>query len=121
MSERHVGSVIDTLIGIKDRFKDTLTTEELYCINDTCNLLRYRFDKNDIVDVLVEDHVLTVQVTRSEVGDKLHEKGFLGNDENIDTLITNGLSSALENNMLESIWETIEDSISKHKGELIKR
>lgn len=121
MSERHVGSIIDILINMKDRFKDTLTTEELYCINDTCNLLRYRFDKNDIIDVLVEDHVLSVQVTRSEVGDKLHEKGFLGNDENIDTLITNGLSGALENNMLESIYKTVEDSILEHKGELVKR
>lgn len=114
----HIQEIIELLTDIN---MNALTSNEYKALSEAINILQFRFNGLDVAEVLISDHVLEVRTTRSEIGDKLHEKGFFGNDVNIDILIEKGLAGALEDNMLESMWDTIEDYISKNSEELEKR
>lgn len=117
----HVQSIIELLTDMKNEHMSVLTSNEYKALSEAINILQFRFNGLDIAEVLISDYVSGICTSRSEIGDKLHEKGFLGNDANIDILIKKGLAGALEDNMLESMWDTIEDYISKNSKELEKR
>lgn len=118
---RYVGAVIEGLISIKDSYKDELCADELEAINDACNILSHRFNRFDVPEVIIHDHITSVSTSRSEVGDKLHEAGYLGNDDNINILRQNGLEKALQERMTERMWEVIDDLIAMNRERLEKR
>lgn len=51
-----IGEIVEYLIGIKDRNKEVLTSDEIEAINNACNLLDHKFPRMGVAEVIINDN-----------------------------------------------------------------
>lgn len=117
----HIGITIEHLIAIRDRYKDTMTSDERQALADACNILDKRFNRFDTPDILLNKYITSIHWQEADICSALKEKGYDISDENISKIFNYpGLEKYLQERGIEAGWEIIYNVISDLKDELSK-
>lgn len=108
----HIGTIVETLINIKDRGKGCLTGMEVEALNDACNILDKCFLRFDTKQEVVDNTITTIRWKREDVRSCLVEDGYEGTEENVDKVLADkGLFKDIDNTCIEAGWGPIHSRI----------
>lgn len=113
-----VGAIVEYLICIKDKNRDSLTSDEIDAINDACNILSHRFPRTKDAEALINDSVAGYDVSKTEVMDWLHEAGYLGNENNAAFLMAQQMPEDMALCMRHRAQEVVMEFIRMYRKEL---
>ena len=115
----HIGAIIENIILIRDKYRDTLTSDEEKSLADACNILDNRFNRFDTSDILINQHITSIHWMDEDIRIALEEKGFSTSEENISKVCNYlGLEKYLQEKGIEAGWDVIYNIISELKDEL---
>lgn len=115
----HIGAIIENMILIRDRYRDTLTSDEEQSLADACNILDNRFNRFDMPDILINQHITSIHWMEEDIRTALEEKGFDTSEENVNKVCSYlGLEKYLQEKGIEAGWDVIYNIISELKDEL---
>lgn len=115
----HIGAIIENMILIRDRYRDTLTSDEEQSLADACNILNHRFNRFDTPDILLNQHITSINWMEEDIRTALEEKGFDTSEENVNKVCSYlGLEKYLQEKGIEAGWDVIYNIISELKDEL---
>ena len=115
----HIGAIIENIILIRDKYRDTLTSDEEKSLADACNILDNRFNRFDTSDILINQHITSIHWMDEDIRIALEEKGFSTSEENVSKVCNYlGLEKYLQEKGIEAGWDVIYNIISKLKDEL---
>lgn len=115
----HIGAIIENMILIRDRYRDTLTSDEEQSLADACNILNHRFNRFDMPDTLINQHITSIHWMEEDIRTALEEKGFDTSEENVNKVCSYlGLEKYLQEKGIEAGWDVIYNIISELKDEL---
>lgn len=115
----HIGAIIENIILIRDKYRDTLTSDEEKSLADACNILDNRFNRFDTSDILINQHITSIHWTDEDIRIALEEKGFSTSEENVSKICNYlGLEKYLQEKGIEAGWDVIYNIISELKDEL---
>ena len=115
----YIGAIIENMILIRDRYRDTLTSDEEQSLADACNILNHRFNRFDMPDTLINQHITSIHWMEEDISTALEEKGFGTSEENINKICSYlGLEKYLQEKGIEAGWDVIYNIISELKDEL---
>ena len=115
----HIGAIIENIILIRDKYRDTLTSDEEKSLADACNILDNRFNRFDTPDILINQHITSIHWMEEDIRTALEEKGFDTSEENINKVCSYlGLEKYLQEKSIEAGWDVIYNIISELKDEL---
>lgn len=115
----HIGAIIENMILIRDRYRDTLTSDEEQSLADACNILNHRFNRFDMPDTLINQHITSIHWMEEDICTALEEKGFDTSEENVNKVCSYlGLEKYLQEKGIEAGWDVIYNIISELKDEL---
>lgn len=115
----HIGAIIENIILIRDKYRDTLTSDEEKSLADACNILDNRFNRFDTSDILINQHITSIHWMDEDIRIALEEKGFSTSEENVSKICNYlGLEKYLQEKGIEAGWDVIYNIISELKDEL---
>ena len=115
----HIGTIIENIILIRDKYRDTLTSDEEKSLADACNILDNRFNRFDTPDILINQHITSIHWMDEDIRIALEEKGFSISEENVSKVCNHlGLEKYLQEKGIEAGWDVIYNIISELKDEL---
>ena len=115
----HIGAIIENMILIRDRYRDTLTSDEEQSLADACNILNHRFNRFDMPDTLINQHITSIHWMEEDIRTALEEKGFDTLEQNVNKVCSYlGLEKYLQEKGIEAGWDVIYNIISELKDEL---
>lgn len=115
----HIGAIIENMILIRDKYRDTLTPDEEKSLADACNILDNRFNRFDTPDILINQHITSIHWMDEDIRIALEEKGFSTSEENVSKVCNYlGLEKYLQEKGIEAGWDVIYNIISELKDEL---
>ena len=115
----HIGAIIENIILIRDKYRDTLTSDEEKSLANACNILDNRFNRFDTSDILINQHITSIHWMDEDIRIALEEKGFSTSEENVSKVCNYlGLEKYLQEKGIEAGWDVIYNIISKLKDEL---
>ena len=115
----HIGAIIENMILIRDKYRDTLTSDEEKSLADACNILDNRFNRFDTPDILINQHITSIYWMDEDIRIALEEKGFSTSEENVSKVCNYlGLEKYLQEKGIEAGWDVIYNIISELKDEL---
>ena len=114
-----IGQIVETLIGIKDRYSEFLLKHEIDAINDACNILDNRFNRFNTADELINNHITSIHWQIEDIKTALIEDGFIPDEDNVNTVVSHpGFEKYLQEHGIEAGWDIIHNTISELKDEL---
>ena len=115
----HIGAIIENIILIRDKYRDTLTSDEEKSLADACNILDNRFNRFDTSDILINQHITSIHWMDEDIRIALEEKGFSTSEENISKVCNYlGLEKYLQEKGIEAGWDVIYNIVSELRDEL---
>ena len=115
----HIGTIVENMILIRDRYRDTLTSDEEQSLADACNILNHRFNRFDMPDTLINQHITSIHWMEEDIRTALEEKGFDTSEENVNKVCSYlGIEKYLQEKGIEAGWNVIYNIISELKDEL---
>ena len=115
----HIGAIIENIILIRDKYRDTLTSDEEKSLADACNILDNRFNRFDTSDILINQHITSIHWMDEDIRIALEEKGFSTSEENVSKICNYlGIEKYLQEKGIEAGWDVIYNIISELKDEL---
>ena len=115
----YIGDIVENIILIRDRYRDTLTSNEEQSLADACNILDNRFNRFDTPDILINQHITSIHWMEEDIRTALEAKGFATSEENINKVCSYlGLEKYLQEKSIEAGWDVIYNIISELKDEL---
>ena len=115
----HIGAIIENIILIRDKYRDTLTSDEEKSLADACNILDNRFNRFDTPDILINQYITSIHWMDEDIRIALEEKGFSASEENVSKVCNYlGLEKYLQEKGIEAGWDVIYNIISELKDEL---